>query len=193
MVALAGAAASAATMVVRGRWPRRGRRSGSSPRSTCGQRTKPSFDAFRQGETAFLLHPSRRRLSAGSPKSRKSVGTENTFSPDLTSLDDMTAEIDPLAEKVWHYCDTTGVLGRTVTLKSKVRGLPGHHPKSIAPCADLGPLHIGVNHRRVARGSVPDPERSSSPWRVALFAVRRRGRDRYANHSGAVSDPRAET
>src|SRR2546427_12923359 len=50
---------------------------------------------------------------------RKSVGAENTFSLDLTSLDDMRAELGPLVDKVWHYCDTTGVRGRTVTLKVK--------------------------------------------------------------------------
>jgi DNA polymerase-4 len=50
---------------------------------------------------------------------RKSVGAENTFSRDLTSLDDMRAELGLLVEKVWHYCDTAGVRGRTVTLKVK--------------------------------------------------------------------------
>ena len=50
---------------------------------------------------------------------RKSVGAENTFSRDLTSLDDMRAEIGPLVDKVWHYCDSNGVRGRTVTLKVK--------------------------------------------------------------------------
>jgi DNA polymerase-4 len=50
---------------------------------------------------------------------RKSVGAETTFSRDLTSLDDMRAELDPLVEKVWDYCETTGVQGRTVTLKIK--------------------------------------------------------------------------
>ena len=50
---------------------------------------------------------------------RKSVGAENTFSRDLTSLDDMRAEIGPLVDKVWRYCDSTGARGRTVTLKVK--------------------------------------------------------------------------
>ena len=50
---------------------------------------------------------------------RKSIGAENTFSRDLTSLDDMRAELDPLVDKVWHYCESIGVLGRTVTLKVK--------------------------------------------------------------------------
>ena len=50
---------------------------------------------------------------------RKSVGAENTFARDLTSLDEMKVELAPLVEKVWHYCDSTGVRGRTVTLKVK--------------------------------------------------------------------------
>jgi DNA polymerase-4 len=31
----------------------------------------------------------------------------------------MRAELGPLVEKVWHYCETTGVRGRAVTLKVK--------------------------------------------------------------------------
>jgi DNA polymerase-4 len=50
---------------------------------------------------------------------RKSVGAENTFARDLISLDDMKAELGPLVDKVWHYCESTGVRGRTVTLKVK--------------------------------------------------------------------------
>jgi DNA polymerase IV len=52
-------------------------------------------------------------------RNRKSVGAENTFARDLTSLDDMRAELGPLVEKVWHYCESTGVRGRIVTLKVK--------------------------------------------------------------------------
>ena len=50
---------------------------------------------------------------------RKSVGAENTLARDLTSLHEMTAELGPLVDKVWHYCENTGVRGRTVTLKVK--------------------------------------------------------------------------
>jgi DNA polymerase IV len=50
---------------------------------------------------------------------RKSVGAENTFSRDLMSLDDLRAELEPLVDKVWHHCDSTGLRGRTVTLKVK--------------------------------------------------------------------------
>src|SRR5882757_1134595 len=50
---------------------------------------------------------------------RKSVGAENTFPRDLTSFDEMKAELGPLVDKVWEYCAGTGVRGRTVTLKIK--------------------------------------------------------------------------
>jgi DNA polymerase-4 len=50
---------------------------------------------------------------------RKSIGAENTFPRDLTSLQDLKAELDPLVDKVWNHCDSTGVRGRTVTLKLK--------------------------------------------------------------------------
>ena len=50
---------------------------------------------------------------------RKSVGAETTFARDSTSLDDLKAELSPLVEKVWQYCHSTGVRGRTVTLKVK--------------------------------------------------------------------------
>src|SRR6185312_6176349 len=50
---------------------------------------------------------------------RKSVGAENTFSTDLTDFDAMVAELGPLIDKVWRYCEGTGNRGRTVTLKVK--------------------------------------------------------------------------
>jgi DNA polymerase-4 len=50
---------------------------------------------------------------------RKSVGAENTFFSDLTELGAMTAELQPLIDKVWRHCENTGTRGRTVTLKVK--------------------------------------------------------------------------
>jgi DNA polymerase-4 len=50
---------------------------------------------------------------------RKSVGAENTFPRDLSSFDEMKAELETLVDKVWRYCGSTGVRGRTVTLKVK--------------------------------------------------------------------------
>ena len=50
---------------------------------------------------------------------RKSVGAENTFSNDLSALSEARDAIQPIIEKVWHHCETTGTRGRTVTLKVK--------------------------------------------------------------------------
>jgi DNA polymerase IV len=50
---------------------------------------------------------------------RKSVGAENTFERDLTGFGEMTAALQPITDKVWRYCEQTGVWGRTVTLKVK--------------------------------------------------------------------------
>ena len=50
---------------------------------------------------------------------RKSVGAETTFTRDLTSLDDMTAELGALVDKIWRYCESNAARARTVTLKVK--------------------------------------------------------------------------
>ena len=50
---------------------------------------------------------------------RKSVGAETTFSEDLADYEALAAELQPLIEKVWHHCETTGARGRTATLKVK--------------------------------------------------------------------------
>lgn len=50
---------------------------------------------------------------------RKSVGAENTFSGDLTGFAALVAELEPLIDKVWGHCESTGNFGRTVTLKVK--------------------------------------------------------------------------
>jgi DNA polymerase-4 len=50
---------------------------------------------------------------------RKSIGAENTFPRDLRSLEDLKAELEPLIDKVWNHCASTGSRGRTVTLKLK--------------------------------------------------------------------------
>src|SRR6516162_238631 len=118
---------------------------------------------------------------------RKSIGAENTFSRDLTSLDDMRAELDPLVDKVWHYCESIGVRGRTVTLKVKFADFQiiTRSRSYITPISDRSTL--GINQRGVTRGAVSHAQRSSSPRRVALFVVRRCRRRRSANDSGIVS------
>ncbi|MBC4017997.1 DNA polymerase IV [Siccirubricoccus deserti] len=50
---------------------------------------------------------------------RKSIGAETTFAIDLTALEAADAALQPLIDKVWRYCEATGIRGRTVTLKVK--------------------------------------------------------------------------
>src|SRR4051794_9182748 len=50
---------------------------------------------------------------------RKSIGAENTFARDLFGFEEMRAEPQPILDKVWRWCESTGVRGRTVTLKVK--------------------------------------------------------------------------
>ncbi|MFD2933143.1 DNA polymerase IV [Spirosoma flavum] len=52
-------------------------------------------------------------------RERKSVGSETTFEQDLLDPADLTEALHPLLASVWSYCERTGVLGRTVTLKVK--------------------------------------------------------------------------
>jgi DNA polymerase-4 len=50
---------------------------------------------------------------------RKSVGAENTFAHDLVALDAMREALQPIIDKVWRYCEGSGIRGRTLTLKVK--------------------------------------------------------------------------
>jgi DNA polymerase-4 len=50
---------------------------------------------------------------------RKSVGAENTFSADLFTFEAARDALAPIIDKVWHYCESAGTRGRTVTLKIK--------------------------------------------------------------------------
>jgi nucleotidyltransferase/DNA polymerase involved in DNA repair len=72
---------------------------------------------------------------------RKSVGAENTFSQDLTTYDAMLEVLQPLIDKVWQHCESSGARGRIVTLKvveisSGRRDILGP-PRSIARMASL--------------------------------------------------------
>jgi len=50
---------------------------------------------------------------------RKSVGAENTFSYDLTSIDEMIVNLEPIIDKVWSHLERLQLRGRTITLKVK--------------------------------------------------------------------------
>jgi DNA polymerase IV len=80
---------------------------------------------------------------------RKSVGAENTFFSDLTDFDAMVAELEPLIDKIWRHCESTGSRGRTVTLKIKFADFEiisrGRSVSSaVANRGDLARLAIGL-------------------------------------------------
>jgi DNA polymerase-4 len=50
---------------------------------------------------------------------RKSVGAEDTFVEDIADLDLAIAELKPLTEKLWRYCEAQGISAKTVTVKIK--------------------------------------------------------------------------
>ncbi|WP_108462993.1 DNA polymerase IV [Devosia naphthalenivorans] len=52
-------------------------------------------------------------------RERKSVGAEDTFTRDITSIEDAREMTAPLIEKVWSVCEKRELRGRTVTLKIK--------------------------------------------------------------------------
>src|SRR4051812_36971736 len=70
----------------------------------------PYFHAIARGIDPRPVRPDR---------IHKSIGAENTFARDLFGFEEMRAELQPLLDKVWRWCEGTGVRGRTVTLKVK--------------------------------------------------------------------------
>ena len=50
---------------------------------------------------------------------RKSVGAENTFPADLFTYEAARDALREIVDKVWAYCERSGIRGRTVTLKVK--------------------------------------------------------------------------
>jgi DNA polymerase-4 len=50
---------------------------------------------------------------------RKSVGAENTFPADLFTYEAARDALREIVDKVWEYCERSGIRGRTVTLKVK--------------------------------------------------------------------------
>jgi len=50
---------------------------------------------------------------------RKSVGSETTFMEDLGRPQEIEDGVDSVLDDVWSYCERTGIVGRTVTVKIK--------------------------------------------------------------------------
>lgn len=80
---------------------------------------------------------------------RKSVGAENTFLQDLHEFESMRDALQPILEKLWHHCDSTGVRGRTVMLKVKYADFQQitrsrSLPKPVASRAELERLSLDL-------------------------------------------------
>lgn len=52
-------------------------------------------------------------------RERKSIGAEDTFAEDISTLDEARAMIKPLIDKVWNASEKRDLFGRTATLKVK--------------------------------------------------------------------------
>src|SRR5437762_727194 len=63
---------------------------------------------------------------------RKSVGTENTFPADLFAYEAARDALREIADKVWDYCEGSGIRGRPVTLKVKIANC------RLIPCCRTG-------------------------------------------------------
>ncbi|WP_231749846.1 DNA polymerase IV [Tautonia plasticadhaerens] len=50
---------------------------------------------------------------------RKSIGAEATFGADIFTPEEARAVLEPLINKVWSYCESSTIRGRTATLKVK--------------------------------------------------------------------------
>jgi DNA polymerase-4 len=93
-----------------------------------------------------------RRLAQGiderpvvSDRAAKSCGTENTFSTDLTSLDEIRREIDQMARDDAGWLERKGLVCRTVTIKvpSPIRtGGKGYAAGNLVD-AHIGPMNSG--------------------------------------------------
>ncbi|WP_411906355.1 DNA polymerase IV [Rhizobium mayense] len=71
---------------------------------------------------------------------RKSIGAEDTFVEDIDDLELATAELRPLAQKVWRYCEAGGFSAKTVTVKIKYSDFTQatRSRTSSSPIADVG-------------------------------------------------------
>jgi DNA polymerase-4 len=61
---------------------------------------------------------------------RKSVGAETTFSEDLADYEALAGELQPLVEKVWRHCETTGT-GPNRNAEGQVFRFRIDHPQQV--------------------------------------------------------------
>jgi DNA polymerase IV len=111
---------------------------------------------------------------------RKSVGAENTFSTNLTEFDSLVAELAPLVDKVWRYCESTGNRGRTVTLKVKFNDFEIMTRSRSIPAAVSTRQVVGNN--RITDGTDNPLGLHRPGFRIPVVNDRRAVRDAYAKY-----------
>ena len=103
---------------------------------------------------------------------RKSIGAENTFPADLLTYEAAWDALREIADKVWGYCDGSGIRGRTVTLKVEVGQPSGHYaqPHRSNPGQDAGRTRTA--RQCAARTAFPGREGYSAPRYILVFTGR---------------------
>jgi len=86
---------------------------------------------------------------------RKSVGAEDTFVEDIDDLEGATAELKPLAEKVWRYCEAQEISGKTVTVKSNTRTSPRRRAAGLRQCRSPTWQRYSTRHQDFWQLSIP--------------------------------------
>ena len=69
---------------------------------------------------------------------RKSVGAENTFPADLFTDEAARDALREIIDKLWRYCESSGLRGRTVTLKVKFANFQQITPLQRGVCCEPG-------------------------------------------------------
>jgi len=101
------------------RQPGRWRCSASKPGSISRARVWISCSSI-SGKRALIITGLRAtELLPGIHRIRKSIGAENTFPADLLTYEAARDALRESVDKVWGYCEGSGIRGRTVTLKVK--------------------------------------------------------------------------
>ena len=72
-------------------------------------------------------------------RERKSIGAEDTFAQDIFELDAARTEVSSLVAKVWRYCETKQMRGRTITLKVKYADFQQLTRSRTLPAPFMGP------------------------------------------------------
>ena len=117
---------------------------------------------------------------------------EDTFAEDIDDLERATAELKPLAEKVWRYCEAQDVNGKTVTVKIKCSDFTQATRSRTAtvPFANMADVRRGIR----TSGNRPSLQTAGAPvGRDAIVADQRSGQCHDRGAAATRSQPVART